>query len=60
LRNLLQLNATALTYTALTYNKPSNRVIEKCGFNLIGVMDIENKDYFYYKLTKNEYQKGEK
>jgi len=55
LRNLLQLNATALTY-----NKPSNRVIEKCGFNLIGVMDIENKDYFYYKLTKNEYQKGEK
>ena len=50
-------NVDVLNATALTYNTPSNKVIQKCGFMLMGKMVIENEDYFYYKLNKSEWEK---
>ena len=50
-------NVDVLNATALTYNTPSNKVIQKCGFMLMGKMVIENEDYFYYKLNKSEWKK---
>ena len=50
-------NIDVLNATALVYNGPSNRVIQKCGFRLIGNMEIENQEYYYYKLNKNEWKK---
>jgi len=45
--NVMELNAIALTY-----NIPSNRVIQKCGFNYISSIEIENQEFCYYKLSK--------
>ena len=50
-------NVDVLNATALTYNAPSNKVIQKCGFMLMGKIIIENEDYFYYKLNKNGWEK---
>jgi ribosomal-protein-alanine N-acetyltransferase len=50
-------NIDVLNATALTYNTPSNRVIQKCGFRLMGNMEIENQEYYYYKLSKSEWEK---
>lgn len=47
-------NIDVLNATVLTYNIPSNRVIQKCGFKLMGNMEIENQEYYYYKLSKSE------
>lgn len=44
-----------LVATAVTYNMPSNRVLTKCGYHLQGSLDIDNRPYFYYRLTKNEW-----
>lgn len=49
-------NTDVLNTTALIYNTPSNKVIQKCGFKLIGTMKIEGKDYYYYKLNKREWE----
>ena len=46
-----------LNAVALTYNTPSNKVIKKCGFSLVGNVDIENKDFYYYKLNKSDWKK---
>lgn len=40
---------------ALIHNTPSNKVIQKCEFNFIGNIEIENEEFFQYKLTKNEW-----
>lgn len=45
--NVMELNAIVLTY-----NIPSNRVIQKCGFNYISSIEIENQEFYYYKLSK--------
>jgi len=50
-------NTDVLNATALTYNTPSNRVIQKCGFKLVGNIVIENKDYYYYRINKSEWKK---
>jgi ribosomal-protein-alanine N-acetyltransferase len=50
-------NTDVLNATALTYNTPSNRVIQKCAFKLLGNIVIENKDYYYYRLNKSEWKK---
>jgi RimJ/RimL family protein N-acetyltransferase len=47
-------NIKVLNAIALTHNIPSNRVIEKCGFNYISNIEIENEEFYYYKLSKNE------
>lgn len=49
-------NTDVLNATALTYNTPSNKVIQKCGFRLMGTMKIEGKDFNYYKLNKSEWE----
>jgi len=50
-------NTDVLNATALTYNTPLNRVIQKCGFKLVGNIVIENKDYYYYRINKSEWKK---
>ena len=49
-------NTEVLNATALTYNTPSNRVLQKCGFKLMGTMKIQEQDYYYYKLNKSEWE----
>lgn len=49
-------NTDVLNTTALTYNTPSNRVIQKCGFKFAGIIVIENQDYNYYRLSKHEWE----
>ncbi|WP_326514475.1 GNAT family N-acetyltransferase [Clostridium intestinale] len=53
-------NTEMLNATVLTYNLASNNVIRKCGFRLIDKIEIEGKEYFYYRLSKSEYIIGEK
>lgn len=48
-------NTYVLNATALTYNTSSNKVIQKCGFNLMGTIEIDDKDFYYYKINKNEW-----
>ncbi len=50
-------NIDVLNATALTYNTSSNRVIQKCGFRLMGNMEIKKQEYYYYKLSKSEWKK---
>ncbi|MFC3925799.1 GNAT family N-acetyltransferase [Clostridium punense] len=49
-------NIDVLNATALTYNTPSNKVLEKSGFNLLGTTKIEEHDYYYYKLCKDQWK----
>ncbi|WP_243156370.1 GNAT family N-acetyltransferase [Clostridium sp. C8-1-8] len=49
-------NTEVLNATALTYNIPSNKVIKKCGFRLVKNIYIDNKEYYYYKLSKSEWE----
>lgn len=51
--NTLELNAIALTY-----NIPSNRVIQKCGFSFINNIEIENQEFYHYKLRKGEWERS--
>ncbi len=50
--NILELNAIALTY-----NIPSNRIIQKCGFKFISNIEIENQKFYYYKLSTSDWSK---
>lgn len=50
-------NVEELNAIALTYNTPSNRVIHKCGFNFISSIEIENQEFYHYKLSKCEWKK---
>ena len=36
-------------------NDPSNRVVQKCGFNFQGIIEIDNEEYNYYKLDKKDW-----
>ncbi|MPN07103.1 hypothetical protein SDC9_154369 [bioreactor metagenome] len=49
-------NIDVLNATALTYNTPSNKVLVKSGFNLLGITKIEEQDYYYYKLCKDQWK----
>jgi RimJ/RimL family protein N-acetyltransferase len=41
-----------LNAIALIHNAPSNRVIQKCDFDLLKEITIENERYHYYQLSK--------
>ena len=41
-----------LNAIALISNVPSNRVIEKCGFNFESIIEIDSESYNFYKLDK--------
>ena len=49
-------NIEDLTAIALTYNTPSNRVIQKCGFRYISNIDFEGKEFCHYRLSKREWE----
>ncbi|WP_169082021.1 GNAT family N-acetyltransferase [Paenibacillus sp. PL91] len=46
-------NVEELIAIALIRNTPSNKVIQKCGFEFIDMIEIEEEKYNYYKLYKN-------
>lgn len=43
-----------LNAIALKHNIPSNRVIQKCGFELLDEITIEHEDYNYYRLSQQQ------
>ena len=45
-----------LNAIALVHNTPSNRVIQKCDFDLMNEIMIENEIYNYYQLSKWHWQ----
>jgi ribosomal-protein-alanine N-acetyltransferase len=47
-------NIEDLNAIALTYNTPSNRVIQKCGFKFLNNIDIKGNEFYHYKLSKNK------
>lgn len=49
-------NVEVLNALALTYNISSNRVIQKCGFKYINDIKIDDRQFHYYKISKNELQ----
>lgn len=49
-------NVEVLNALALTYNIPSNRVIQKCGFKYINEIKIDDRKFHYYRINKNELQ----
>lgn len=46
-------NVEELIAIAQIRNLPSNKVIQKCGFEFQNEIEINNKKYNYYKLRKN-------
>jgi RimJ/RimL family protein N-acetyltransferase len=49
-------NVEYLNALALIENAPSNRVIEKCGFDFFRCIKIDNELYNYYTLNKNQWE----
>ena len=45
-------NVEVLNVIALLRNVPSNRVIQKCGFNFQNIIEVDNEKYNYYRLKK--------
>lgn len=48
-------NVEVLSAIALLQNIPSNRLIQKCGFNFQSIIEIDNEIYNYYKLDKKDW-----
>lgn len=48
-------NVNVISAIALLNNVPSNKVIQKCGFNFQSIIEIDNEKYYYYKLDKNDW-----
>lgn len=44
-----------LSAIALLNNVPSNKVIQKCGFNFQSIIEIDNEKYNDYKLDKKDW-----
>ncbi|WP_353615574.1 GNAT family N-acetyltransferase [Bacillus sp. FJAT-27264] len=44
-----------LNAIALLHNLPSNRVIQKSGFQLQGIIEIDNESYNHYKLDRQNW-----
>lgn len=49
-------NVKELTMIALTYNIPSNQVIQKCGFHYVDNVKIEEREFKHYLLSKKEWE----
>jgi len=52
-----QTDVEELCAMALLRNISSNRVIEKCGFNHMGTVEVGKKEFNYYKINKIEEKK---
>ncbi|BFH63051.1 GNAT family N-acetyltransferase [Paenibacillus azoreducens] len=46
-------NVQELIAIAQTRNQPSNKVLQKCGFEPQDDIEIENREYHVYKLRKS-------
>ncbi|WP_313960565.1 GNAT family N-acetyltransferase [Paenibacillus sp. 32O-W] len=44
-----------LNAVALTHNLPSNKVIQKCGFDLVNRIEIDNEPYNHYKIRRSQW-----
>lgn len=49
-------NVELLNAVALKHNGGSNRVIQKCGFTLMGDVEIKHETYNHYTLDKTQWQ----
>jgi RimJ/RimL family protein N-acetyltransferase len=49
-------NVEMLNAIALVRNVPSNRVIQKCGFNFQAIIELDNDRYNYYTLSKSDWE----
>lgn len=49
-------NVEELFAIALLRNIPSNRVIQKCGFDFQSIIELDNERYNYYKLSKSSWE----
>ena len=49
-------NVEMLNAIALLRNEPSNRVIQKCGFNYQGIIELDDESYNFYTLDKSEWE----
>ncbi len=49
-------NVEVLNAIALIRNLPSNRVIQKCNFDFINIIELEKESYNYYKLSKSNWE----
>ncbi|MBU3114279.1 GNAT family N-acetyltransferase [Clostridium lacusfryxellense] len=45
-------NIKVLNAIVLSHNVSSNRVIQKCGFRYMNNIEIENREFYYYKLRR--------
>ncbi|EFM08451.1 GCN5-related N-acetyltransferase [Paenibacillus curdlanolyticus YK9] len=48
-------NVETLSAVALLHNEPSNRVIQKCRFDLQGIVEIDDEKYNHYRLNKHDW-----
>ena len=48
-------NIEELNAIALLHNIPSNKVIQKSGFNHIGTIEVDNEEFNHYKLVKKNF-----
>ncbi|GIP32794.1 GNAT family N-acetyltransferase [Paenibacillus sp. J2TS4] len=51
-------NVEELNAVALIHNIPSNRVIQKCGFDLVNRIEIDHEKYNHYKIHKSKWLNG--
>ncbi|MBD0384399.1 GNAT family N-acetyltransferase [Paenibacillus sedimenti] len=49
-------NVEVLNAIAIIHNIPSNRVIQKCGFDFLNIIEIKKENYNYYNLTKSKWK----
>lgn len=45
-------NTDELSAIALLRNMPSNRVIQKCGFKYVGIVDLGKEKFNHYKISR--------
>ncbi|MCJ7841492.1 GNAT family N-acetyltransferase [Lederbergia sp. NSJ-179] len=50
-------NVENINAIALTHNRSSNKVIQKCGFTYLRQLAIENERYLHYMLSKSNWKK---
>lgn len=48
-------NVEVLSAIALIRNVPSNKVIQKCGFNFQDIIEIDDEIFNFYKLKKKDW-----
>jgi [ribosomal protein S5]-alanine N-acetyltransferase len=50
-------DVSELNAIALVHNIPSNKVIQKSGFEYVAIIEIDGQTYHHYKLRKEIWKK---